>query len=372
MKFIKNIFNKNENSQNNVSGEGLIDGGDSYLVCLCDKKGKVVSIASYSWYDKQNGAIILPINRFADNKVASECIDCIKGVIFNKIKDNKEREGISKLTREKFDVGLLSMYFIMYDDAIANIDKGEYSLKVILFDKDFNNKEGVNIKDLYIGQGSIVIDKSGINIIVSSVKDFEPWLRRKLTMIGQDLSGLEYCIALWTKGDSSIFSFLCESIVTVYKDGSAGLKIKKFKTHKDASDCAEILERDVLYNSDSNKKIANDVERLVKDQYGSYSGSLYLTISDESENIIPNQGYDLVTMTINKDGNLVVTEQDGTRGSINLDEIYIGDGKLSENKSSIIVDAGNVPGGGDAMKVFEKMKAEDSELAGNSHIEILL
>ncbi len=111
-----------------------------------------------------------PINRFADNKVASECIDCIKGVIFNKIKDNKEREGISKLTREKFSVGLLNMYFVMYDDAIANIDKGEYSLKVILLDKDFNNKEGVNIKDLYIGQGRIVADKrDSLNIIVDSV-----------------------------------------------------------------------------------------------------------------------------------------------------------------------------------------------------------
>ncbi len=59
MKFIKNIFNKNESSQNNVSGEGLIDGGESYLVCLCDKKDKVVSIASYAWHDKQNGAITL-------------------------------------------------------------------------------------------------------------------------------------------------------------------------------------------------------------------------------------------------------------------------------------------------------------------------
>ncbi len=191
-------------------------------------------------------------------------------------------------------------------------------------------------------------------------------------MIGQDIAGLEYCIGLSIKGKLSTVSFLCENKVAIYKDGFAELKIKKFKTHKDASDCADILERDVLYNPDSKQEIMKDVEVSVKNKYGAYLGSLYFIKDDEIIKRLSEEGHHLMIFTTNNDGNLVTSNRDGSRGYINLDKIYIGDGKLSENKSSIMVDAMNVPGGDDAMKVFEKTKAEHPEVTENSHIEILL
>ncbi len=372
MKF-KNIFGKGEKVKNNVSGEGLIDTGDNYLVCLCDKDDKIVSIASYDWNRKKGNSVALPINRFVDEQGASKCVDLIKKVVFNKVKDDKEREEIIELAKQEFRVGLKNMYFVMYDEVIANIDNGDYSLEVICVDKNFTTKEGANIKELYIGQGRIDIGGKNANdalVIIDSVFDYQARLERKLSIIGQDLSGLEYCIALSGHGGMPLVSFLCEDKVAIHKDGSAVLKIKKFKTYKDASDCADILEREILYNPENKDEIMKDVDAQIKDKYGVYLGSFYSTLNDKIVKRVFDKGHNLAILITNKDGNLINTNKDGSRSYTDIETLYRGGGRILEGKNHIMVEAFCVPGGEDAMKMFEKMEKKDPEVIEKSYIII--
>lgn len=339
MKFLNNIFKK-EGADPYVP----MDINDNYLVCLCDKEGNVVSIASYAWVGKkeEKSSVLLPINIFISEEEASECIKYIEDVILNKVKDKKEREDIAESAKERFRVGLWNMYFAMHEDVLGNIDNGDYSLEVLHLDKDLKNKEGVSIKDLYTGQGEVWVAPKivGSGIIVNSVIDYNASISRKLSMVGQDMSDITYCIALGIKGKLAVVSFLCEKDIED-KDGKSYVKIKKFKTHKEVSDCADILEQEILYNPDNDMDIANKVGKSLLDNYGCALGSVF-SMSKEARGLISDGGPNLVILHLNSQGDLITTKRDGSRGSVDFRGVYVGGEELSEDKNHLIFDADRI------------------------------